>query len=478
MITRRTCLRAALAAGGYAALRRLLRAESPASMPIDLHVDTGTPGTPVPADFTGLGYELSSAARTGLLSRHNDTYVRLVGNLGTEGVLRLGGIVADFTAYAATGTSKHDPKHTVITRANLLELRGFLERTNWTAIWSVNFGAGTLPDAIAEARAVHEVLGPRLLALELGNEVDNYGHGTRPLRTPPYDYRAFRAEYTRWRAAILAAVPGLSFAAPDTADDSGWLEHMAADGHGEAQLLTTHYYRGDQRKATLDQLLTPDTGLEAELGRLHAATRNSRPPWRMCETNSFYGGGRPGISDTLAGALWTLDFMLLLAVNGCAGVNMETGFNQLGFLSSYSPIRNDETGNASVGAPYYGMLAFAQSGIAGGTMHTVHLAPAPVALTAYAASASREGRSSTRTLVLINRGAAKLSIRLHGFQGLATVLQLEGPTITSTAGLRLGLAEVNAQGSWQPADPAPVPTQAGKTMEIAPYSATILRLGS
>ena len=67
------------------------------------------------------------------------------------------------------------------------------------------------------------------------------------------------------------------------------------------------------------------------------------------------------MSDTMVGALWTLDYMLLLAQNGCAGVNIETGVNQLGFISPYSPIQDDLHGLNSAGVPYYGMLAFAEA---------------------------------------------------------------------------------------------------------------------
>ena len=68
------------------------------------------------------------------------------------------------------------------------------------------------------------------------------------------------------------------------------------------------------------------------------------------------------MSDTLAAALWVLDFMFTLASAGCAGVNMETGVNQRGFISSYSPIGDDEQAHYWAAPEYYGMLAFAQSG--------------------------------------------------------------------------------------------------------------------
>ena len=55
-------------------------------------------GTIAP-DFTGLGYEISSPARPGLLSPANKVYVQLVRTLGTRGVIRIGGNTADYAKY-------------------------------------------------------------------------------------------------------------------------------------------------------------------------------------------------------------------------------------------------------------------------------------------------------------------------------------------------------------------------------------------
>ncbi len=428
-----------------------------------LQVKMGPPLATIPRNFTGLGYEESSIARPGLLSAANTTYVQLVRALG-PGVLRAGGIVADFTAYSAEGPPAFEPKNTVVTRASLQQLRGFLDAVDWTAIWSVNFGRGTLAQAIEEARAVAGTLGPRLLALELGNEVENYSRGAQPLRAPPYPYAAFRAEYSRWRSALLAAVPGLRFAAPDTAASVDWVEQMAADARGEVQLLTTHYYRGDQHTGTRAQLLRTDPALLGELERLRRASTASGIPWRLCEINSFFGGGRPGLSDTLAGALWTLDTMLLLASYGCAGVNMETGFNQLGFLSSYSPIRNDEANRTAAGAPYFGMLAFAVATAGAPDILPVEFDPGGGDVTAYALG--REARATAA--VLINKTpdrSVRVSVDQLGIhRGSITRLQgpsfggpsLEGPALDSRDGITLGGASVDGDGRWtgQPAQPA------------------------
>lgn len=51
---------------------------------------------PIPSDFNGLGYEISSVAEAGLLSRRNATLVQLVRTLGEAGVVRIGGDTSDY----------------------------------------------------------------------------------------------------------------------------------------------------------------------------------------------------------------------------------------------------------------------------------------------------------------------------------------------------------------------------------------------
>ncbi len=406
----------------------------------------------VPANFTGLGYEMSSVARLGLLSPGNDRYAQLVKGLGAKGVLRVGGIVSDYTRYEPDGTIVAQPLDTVITSASLRQFGGFLRTIGWTAIWTLNFAQGSIEDAVKEARAVTEVLGPHLLAFEIGNEVENFGRGHKPFkpfRKAPYTYETYRSEYSTWHAAIVKAVPQARFAAPDTAGSVTWVERMAKDAKGEVQLLTTHYYRNGQARGTVDQLLYPDPRLKDILIRLRAASEQSGIPWRMCETNSFSGGGHPGISDTFVGALWTLDYMLLLAAYGCTGVNMETGVNQLGFVSSYSPIQDNGKGINSAGVPYYGMLAFAQARAGCPEILPLDFDARGVNLTAYLLGA----RGKPRSLVVVNKDPAqdaRLSIRDLGLRNVAA-LRLVAPAPDSKTGVTFGGASVSPEGRWQPA---------------------------
>lgn len=397
------------------------------------------------ANFTGLGYEMLSVARPGLLSAANRRYVTLTRGLGRAGVARVGGIVANYTRFDRDGRPAFAPKDTVITEAALKQFAGFLRAVDWSAIWSVNFAQGSIDQAVVEARAVAEALGPRLLALEIGNEVESYGRG-QPFRADPYTYEQYRKEFAAWRAAIAEAVPGVGYAAPDTARNVEWVERMAQDARGQVQLLSTHYYRNGQRQGSADQLLRPDPRLAEVIARLRAASQQSGIPWRICEINSFSGGGLPGVSNTMVGALWTLNTMLLLAQNGSAGVNMETGVNQLGFVSSYSPIQDDGRGVNTAGVPYYGMLAFAAATAGCDQMLALEDGDAPDGIFAYAPGSA--GRARGLTVVNLSQAEAQVSLSGLGVED-AAVLRMEAPSPESTTGVTFAGAEVDSDGHWK-----------------------------
>lgn len=405
------------------------------------------PGSPIeiPANFTGLGYETLSVAAPGLLSPANHRYVELIRGLGSGGVLRVGGIVANYTRYVHNGTAANEPKNTVITRATLEQFAEFLHGVGWTAIWSVNFAQGTIEQAVQESHAVADVLGSRLLALEIGNEVDTYGKG-QPFRKSPYTYEEYRKEYREWRTAIARAVPGIRFAAPDTAQNVEWVERMAEDAKGDVQLLTTHYYRNSQNRGSAEQLLSPDPRLENIVARMRAASQQCGIPWRVCEINSFSGGGRPGVSDTFIGALWSLNTMLLLAENGCSGVNMETGVNQIGFVSSYSPIQDDGKGMNSAGVPYYGMLAFATASSECHQMFPLAGGDPAQGVGVYAFGSA----GKLRSIVVVNTAATDTRVSLERLgMNRASVLRLTAPAPDSKSGVSFGGAAVDSAGHWK-----------------------------
>jgi hypothetical protein len=410
---------------------------------IDLTIHPDQRLGPIPNDFMGLGYEISSVATPGLLSASNRVYVDLVRRLGTRGVIRVGGNTSDYSSFSAYAAAVSAPKRTVINEAGLRDLAGFLNATGWSLIWGLNLGNGSVDDSVAEARAVARAVGDQLLAFEIGNEPDLYLHeGHRP----HYSYGEYLAEYRRYKSAVFGALPQVGFAGPDSAGATDWVERFATDEGHDLRLLTHHYYReGQNSSSTADKLLRPDPKLAAMLDRMHTASRSSGVPYRICETNSFSGGGRPGVSDTFAAALWALDYLCVLAWHSADGVNIETGINQLDFISSYSPIGDDRHGHYCAAPEYYGMLGFAE-GCRSERVAVTYDAGA-VNLTAYA-TVDPGGTS----MVIVNkdeRADADLRIELKSQAKSARVLRLSAPSLDSKTGVTLGGAAVEQDGRWR-----------------------------
>jgi hypothetical protein len=161
--------------------------------------------------------------------------------------------------------------------------------------------------------------------------------------------------------------------------------------------------------------------------------------------------------------------MLLLAASGCAGVNIETGVNQLGFVSSYSPIQDDGAGHNYAGTPYYGMLAFATATAGTTSIVAVDTGRPDLNLTAYAL---RHG-DRLRSLVLINKTAdhsisvstVKLPTRRF------SALNLNGPSLESKTGILFAGAAVDPSGNWTRSKGNVVQTG---TISVLPASAVVL----
>jgi len=416
----------------------------------------------IPGGFMGLGYEVSSVSERGLLAASNRPYVQFVRTLSTSGVIRIGGNTSDYASWSPNGPALSSPKATVVDRRGVADLGTFLRATGWRLIWGFNLGRGTVEQAVDEAMGVAASAGDALLAFEIGNEPDLFAGIHRPGN---YSYADYYAEYGRFKKAIREKLPKAPLAGPDVFVRSDWLEQFAATDARDIQLLTHHYYAEgppDNPTSTIDTLLKPNAIVPGLLGRLEAASRAAGVPYRICETNSCFGGGKPGVSDTMAAALWGLDFMFTLAQFNAAGVNMETGVNHLGFLSYYTPIGLDSAHRFIATPLYYGMLAFRLA--SQGERVKLMLDPAGLNITAYAVRSDRGGI----WLTLVNKEANREALVRVFCPGIAKAdaLRLTAPSLSSKDGVLLGGSQVSVPGKWTPGAAEPVRVRSGE-MEIA-----------
>jgi hypothetical protein len=429
---------------------------------------------PIPRNFLGLGYEIASVGRPALLSSANHPYIQLVRTLGSHGVIRVGGNTADYATYAPQAAAVSSPYKTVVNDAVLGQLGGFLRATGWQLIWALNLGNGSVEDSIAEARAIQNIAGEQLLAFEIGNEPDIFP--VEKHRPRGYGYDDWLAEYRRYKMALRAQFPRIPLAGPDAADKTEWVTRFAADEGKDCVLLTHHYYReGQNPGSTIQKLLGVDPKLQPQLDQLRAASQSAGVGYRICEVNSFSGGGRPGVSNTMAAALWVLDYLFTLACNGCSGVNMETGVNQHNFISSYSPIGDDEQGHYEARPEYYGLLAFSLCGQ--GDVLDVRVEGAPLSVPWFKAYATKRG-DNTVAICLINKGASDVDLQVKlAMDGKASIVRLAGPALDATTGITLGGTQVTSMGIWEPAHREAVSLRQGQMkIRVPATSAAIIEV--
>jgi hypothetical protein len=127
---------------------------------------------------------------------------------------------------------------------------------------------------------------------------------------------------------------------------------------------------------------------------------------RMAESNSVYGGGKSGISDTLGAALWGVDVMFTLAEARWLGINFHGGGG-----GYYSPIAQTSSGAFEPKPLYYAMLLFAYAGR--GSLVPIHTRRIRPWLRAFAV----RGTGGEHRVVLINKDLAQKDMSAFPHRG-------------------------------------------------------------
>ena len=342
MLTRRRFL--ATAACTMAAAR--LYAESQNKVRVALSIPKDATGPHMPIDFVGLSYEVQQIADPTFFSAQNSGLIREFKALSSTGVLRLGGNTSEF-AYWKPKPDSPEPEHPqvrevvgepkahyyAVTVEAVRNLAEFLQATGWTCVYGVGMGTNTPARAAEEAVFVSETLGGRLQYFQIGNEADLFDRHLRDPKT--WSAKTYLREWLALARAIAVRVQAAKFGMPDVASKVSWLTEIAdqwpsIQSPPQVTTLTHHYYFGGPAtnpEVNIPNLLKPATMQKvqntANIATAAASKIGARV--RMTEGNTCYRGGKPGVSDVFAAALWSADYSLLLANNNYSGINLHGG---------------------------------------------------------------------------------------------------------------------------------------------------------
>lgn len=481
MTTRRSFLTGAAAVAALAQRPKMLWSQT-ASAELTLAIDKKKTPATMPAEFTGLSYESAQLGHPEFFAPSNTALIGLFNRLGARGVLRIGGNTEEYTRWSAEDADalqNHTPSAigpdagtaakagSIITPLAIRNLKGFIDRTGWRILYGLNLRHGSPENAAAEAKYVASTLGDKLILFQIGNEPDmNHADGAKDRWTFEYYYPLWQ----QYVAAVKQAVPGAKFAGPEIAKEMDWVTKMA-EKRPDIEFLTGHYYAEGppaNPKMTLEFLLRrgrdPDT---EEIPLVHKATKVLCKPYRMSEGNSCFHGGKLGVSDTFASALWSGDYMLQLAQAGYLGVNLHGGGNGL-----YTPIGGSVETGFQARPVYYGMLLAER--FSGSTFVDAELSTqsAEQNVTAFAA----QGPHGMKVAVF-NKAAARVAIRLHDLSSSskASMMWLCGSGIESKDGVTFGGSAVGPDGGFDGKSQESVTVRNGSAiLQMPAYSAVVL----
>jgi hypothetical protein len=458
------------------------------SAPARLTIDETATSHVIPLNYTGLSYELAQLSDPDFFAPTNDDLIAFFRLMSPSGVLRLGGNTSEFCWFASddsvTAPILQPPagnnvenwmphQQFRITPEAINRLADFLSATGWSLIYGLNLGHGYPDRAAVEADYVTQTIGSRLLYFQIGNEPNLYRESYNRLRPPTWKYADYFSQWIQFAGAVTQRVPQARFAGPDVAGDSDWVQRFAADapsrlGSRLASLTSHHYPMGPPTDptVTIQRLLKTNPHVAQWVSATVELATKIGAQYRMTEGNSCYRGGKPGLSDTLASALWAADYMLSLAAVGCHGVNFHGGGG--GYLRAalggqlpgeqtiktlkpvknafYSPIAGYIGEGFSARPEFYGILLANQ--FAGSSVVASDLNANGINATAYAARTN-----NTLRVALFNKSKDQdlnLQLQTRSIYNDPKVWRLSAPALDATSGVSLAGAQISPRAQWSP----------------------------
>jgi hypothetical protein len=448
---------AVVAALALAGVPVLARAGTVSTRAVLIRVTGREIGRPIPSGFLGLSIEFGSLyPYAGADPRApNPLFVRLIDQLapGQRPVLRIGGDSTDRTWWPVRGMARPPWATYTLTRAWATEARALADVTHARLILGINLLANSTTIAAAEASGLVRRIGRRrIAALEIGNEPElystqawYYGGSGQPLTGRPRGYGF--GVYVREVERVRSALPPIALAGPATGS-LGWLSDLGALFAAEPRLrqVTVHRYPLNRCVAEPRSPLYPSVthllslgasrGLAQGMGRFAALAHRHGATFRVDELNAVTCGGEPGVSNTFAAALWTLDTQFSMAAAGADAVDVhihpEAPANQL-----FTFVRPHGRWIGAVRPQYYGLLMFARAAPPGARLLRI-AGPPPGRVRAWA-TLGLDGR--IRVVLINNSLWDATTVRVRGpgrsAAGVATLERLLAPSAHATGGVTL-----------------------------------------
>ena len=401
-------------------------------------------------------------------TEQNPVFTQLLDNLGDlqgPAPLRIGGGSAQRTWWNPDGLSRPSGQQFVsspiqhdLTPDLLDVVKTTIDQTGSTVTFGLNAAHADIDvfEDMADAILTRFDSGD-IAAFEIGNEPDRWG--IKKYRPSDWDYDDYLGEFQNYHDHFRN---NISATAPLSGPAFSMIKPIVEDPEWNGNYPSfTNTYGTDLASYTLNRYPTTDfshnpnnprfpsieniladytsSGNAAAFEPSVIAALNTGAEFRLTEANTASGGGREGVSDTFASALWFLDATMASAAIGVSNTLVPSAINSGGF---YSPFRFSESGSGSnvtytpeVHPLYYGMLFFAETVREGSTLVEVDQTTSSNVKT----WATVDDQGVMRVLV-INKDlsdSGDVHISIPGASQNATLIRLEAPDVESKTGVTL-----------------------------------------
>jgi hypothetical protein len=439
---------------------------------VSLSINRGAPGRSVPPGFVGLGLEYKTIPTYTGGRTVDPVLVQLMHNIdpGQKPVLRFGGLSSDRTWWPVRGITKSPGLTYDLTPRWAADARALVDAINARAIVGVNLEADSTRITSTETRKLRSAIGSDHLAgVEIGNEPELYdvipwyyvshGHpipwydkhkGVPVFNRHGYSFQAFTADFARFRKAL----PPVPLAGPATGNRS-WLDQLSQFLSVVPGLRWVTFHRYGLNGcvhdptaasfASVPHLLTSyaSRGVMQGVGKDIAIAHQHHAGFLIDEMNSVTCGGKWGVSNTFASALWALDALFGMVSDGVDGVSFHTFPRVSNALFDFNQSNGKWTG--TVRPEYYGLLMFSEAAPPGARLLPIS-GTAGSDLRAWATSAPDH---HVRLLLINDSLTSSYTAAVGGASSPtpATLERLQAPSASSTSGITLGGRSFGSQTS-------------------------------
>jgi hypothetical protein len=422
--------------------------------------------TPVPASYFGLSTEYWALP---LFERNMPVFERVLSLLHVPGngplVLRIGGDSADHSFWMPKKPRRVPGWAFAVTPTFLSQLRSLVTKDPVKLIVDLNLITDTPLTAAAWARAAETSL-PRgsIVGFEVGNEPDLYTHAywTTMIARSPLDARPLPVELTpdsyvddfyAYARVLGEGAPDIPLIGPAVAHPKlslKWIKTLIAYERPELGTVSAHLYPysacvkhpSSSSYPTVARLLSWQAvgALAKDVAGAVKVAHDAGLNLRLTELNSVTCGGKAGVSNTFATALWAPDALFTLMRAGVDGVNLHVRYYAIN--APFYLTRRGLTPRPLL----YGLIMFARTLGADARLVRLQIShPRSLNLSAWAVRV----RGDMLHVLLIDKSNRPVRVDLHlPATGPATVQRLLAPSASSTTGETLDGQRLGPDGTW------------------------------